>query len=127
MAKRNPEIAPNRPLCTRCQLPMVTISASLAAGGLEERTFECLKCGHVFTLRTPDNLQPRNFGDSIEIGYFKVGDRFRMSTLGAQRCPRLSNKVGTVTSIIENSQTVCVRFDGNKMPTSLHRNYIEPL
>jgi hypothetical protein len=63
--------------------------------------------------------------DSIEIDYFKVGDRFRMSTLGAQRCPRLSKKVGTITSMIENSQTVCVRFDGNKRPTTLHRDYIE--
>jgi hypothetical protein len=57
--------------------------------------------------------------------YFKVRDRFRMSILGARRCQRQSAKVGIVTSIIENSYTVCVRFDGNKTPTTLHRDYIE--
>jgi hypothetical protein len=56
---------------------------------------------------------------------FKVGDRFKMSALGAKR-PRLASKVGTVTAKIQNSRTVSVRFDGNKRSTSIHQDYIEP-
>jgi hypothetical protein len=56
-----------------------------------------------------------------------VGERFKLSALGSQRCPRNSNKGGIITSTIENSRSVCVRFDGNKTSTTLHRDYIEPI
>jgi hypothetical protein len=94
---------------------MVTVAASPGAGGLEKRTFECLKCHHVATPRTAYKIQRRRIDDMNSLGIdFKVGDRFKLSALGSQRCPRLSNKGGIITSMIENSRTVCVRFDGNK-------------
>ena len=55
-----------------------------------------------------------------------VGNRFKLSALGAERCPRLAKQVGIVTAIIPNSRTICVRFDGNKNPTSIYKDYIEP-
>jgi len=61
-------------------------------------------------------------GDTAEI---RVGHRFRMSELGMARCPRIAHKVGTVVGLIEYSKTVIVRFDGNKLKTSINRDYIE--
>jgi hypothetical protein len=58
---------------------------------------------------------------------FKVGDRFKLTALGSQRCPRLTHKVGIITSMNENSSIIGVRFDGNKTSTRLHRDYIEPI
>jgi hypothetical protein len=54
-----------------------------------------------------------------------IGSRVRMSALGAERCPRLAEKIGTVVggSIYNNS--VSIRFDGKKSAVTLHRNYIE--
>lgn len=56
----------------------------------------------------------------------QVGDRFRLSTLGAERCPGLAGKVGRVINRRPDSSIVIVRFDGNRNSTSLHREYIEP-
>ena len=50
-----------------------------------------------------------------------------MSELGIARCPRLASKVGTVVNVIEYSKIVVVRFDGNKLKTSINRDYIEPV
>ena len=58
---------------------------------------------------------------------FEVGKRVKLSALGSQRCPRIARKVGTVTGLIPNSQTIAVRFDGNKRSTSIHRDYVELL
>jgi len=52
----------------------------------------------------------------------EVDDRFRLNALGSQRCPRLARKVGIITTIIQNSRTIGVRFDGNKRSTSIHRD-----
>lgn len=54
-----------------------------------------------------------------------IGDRFRMSTLGAARCNRLALKTGTVIGRSIYSSSVHVMFDGNKSPCTLHRDYIE--
>jgi hypothetical protein len=56
-----------------------------------------------------------------------IGSRVRMSALGAERCPRLAENVGTVVggSIYKNS--VSIRFDGKKSSVTLHRDYIEGL
>jgi hypothetical protein len=54
-----------------------------------------------------------------------IGDRIRLSRLGLERCPRLASGIGTVTGLKLNSSTIIVRFDGNKRPTSIHRDYIE--
>jgi hypothetical protein len=54
-----------------------------------------------------------------------IGDRFRMSPLGAARCRRLADKTGTVIGGSIYSSSVSVLFDGNKSPSRLHRDYIE--
>ncbi len=54
-----------------------------------------------------------------------IGDHFRMSRLGAARCRRLAEKTGTVVGGSIYSSSVSVLFDGNKSPTTLHRDYIE--
>jgi hypothetical protein len=56
-----------------------------------------------------------------------VGTRIKMSELGAVRCPRLAEKVGTVVGGSSRyNSSITVLFDGNKTPTSLHRDYISP-
>ena len=57
---------------------------------------------------------------------YVAGQRFRLSDLGAQRCPKFVVKVGTIVSVRKNSSSFTVKFDGNKQPTTLHRDYIEP-
>jgi hypothetical protein len=64
---------------------------------------------------------------SGDTGEMRAGHRFRMSELGIARCPRLASKVGTVVNVIEYSKIVVVRFDGNKLKTSINRDYIEPV
>lgn len=55
----------------------------------------------------------------------EIGARFRMSTLGAVRCRRLAEKTGTVIGGSIYRSSVSVLFDGNKSPSTLHRDYIE--
>jgi hypothetical protein len=57
---------------------------------------------------------------------FIEGQRFRLSELGAQRCPKFAVKVGTIVKVRTNSKSLTVKFDGNKQPTTLHRDCIEP-
>jgi hypothetical protein len=46
--KPDPELLPiQRPRCPKCEIRMVTIWASQTADGIEQRTFECLKCHHL--------------------------------------------------------------------------------
>jgi hypothetical protein len=52
------------------------------------------------------------------------GARFRMSTLGAARNPRLAEKEGTIVGGSRLNSSVRVLFDGRKSPMSLHRDYI---
>ena|ERR1700694_5624233 len=58
---------------------------------------------------------------------FSIGDRVQISALGASRCPRLSNKTGTIVgrSIYVNS--VGVLFDGNKSSSTVHCDYLEAI
>jgi len=52
MLKPDPELLPiQRPRCPKCQMRMISIAAAAAAGGFENRTFECMKCGHAETRR----------------------------------------------------------------------------
>lgn len=45
--KPDPELLPIlRPRCPKCQMRMISTSVAAAAKGFENRTFECLKCGH---------------------------------------------------------------------------------
>ena len=56
---------------------------------------------------------------------FSLGDRVRLSSLGAARCPRLAGKIGTVVgrSIYVNS--VAVLLDGTKSRKTVHNAYLE--
>lgn len=58
---------------------------------------------------------------------FIEGQRFRLSELGAKRCPKFIVQVGAIVRIPKNSASITVRFDGNKQTTTLHRDYIEPI
>lgn len=54
-----------------------------------------------------------------------AGRRFRLSKLGAQRCPRHPVKVGEIINVLKG-RSIRVRFDGKKRIVTLHRDYIEP-
>jgi hypothetical protein len=56
-----------------------------------------------------------------------IGHRFKLSALGAERCPRLAAKIGTVVGRLPNSAIVKDCFDGNRTATSIHRDCIEPI
>ena len=53
-----------------------------------------------------------------------VGSRFKISKLGAVRCPNLAGKIGTVVGLSHRTTGITVLFDGDKRPTCLHRGYI---
>jgi hypothetical protein len=55
------------------------------------------------------------------------GSRFKMSVLGAARCPRLSRKEGIIVGGGRHNSSIRVLFDGSKSPISLHRDYIEQI
>lgn len=51
--------------------------------------------------------------------------RFKMSALGAARCPRLAERQGVIIGAGRYLSSVRVIFDGFKSPMSLHRDYVE--
>ena len=53
-----------------------------------------------------------------------VGTRFKMSALGADRCPELADQAGIVVDVSPRTTGVTVLFDGAKRPTVLHRDFI---
>jgi hypothetical protein len=59
-----------------------------------------------------------------EIDGIAVGTRFKISKLGAVRCPDLAGKTGTVVELSRHNTGVTVLFDGDRRPTCLHRDYI---
>jgi hypothetical protein len=56
-----------------------------------------------------------------------IGARVKMSPLGAKRCPRLADREGVVVGGGQYQSAIRIIFDGFKSPTSLHRDYIEPV
>ena len=56
-----------------------------------------------------------------------IGDRVRISVLGASRCPRLASKSGTIVGGSVYTSSVSVRFDGNKSASTFHRDYVEAI
>jgi hypothetical protein len=55
---------------------------------------------------------------------FKIGDRVRLTSLGASRSPKIRIRTGVVAAFGKGA-SIGVLFDGNKRPTMLHRFYIE--
>jgi hypothetical protein len=56
---------------------------------------------------------------------FTIGDRVRMTALGASRCMRLADRMGTIVGRSIYTNSFSVRFDGNKSSSTLHRDYLE--
>lgn len=52
-----------RPHCPRCQAPMMLESISPAPRGYDLRTFECVRCDHIFTRLVP--CDPMKTGDAL--------------------------------------------------------------
>ena len=59
---------------------------------------------------------------------FSNGDRVQINALGATRCPRLANKTGTIVGR-SSAYVNCARviLDGNKLPTSVHCDYLDEM
>ena len=53
-----------------------------------------------------------------------VGTRFKISKLGAVRCPNLADKIGIVVGLSRRNTGITVLFDGDRRPTCLHMGYI---
>ena len=53
-----------------------------------------------------------------------VGTRFKISELGAVRCPNLADKIGIVVGLSGHNTGITVLFDGDRRLTCLHRGYI---
>ncbi|MHC2281369.1 hypothetical protein ACVME8_008012 [Bradyrhizobium diazoefficiens] len=56
-----------------------------------------------------------------------VGMRFRMSKLGAVRCPELADRSGIVIDVSRRTTGLTVLFDGARRPTCLHRDFMSPI
>jgi ribosomal protein L21E len=54
-----------------------------------------------------------------------IGDRVQISTLGATRCPRLAGRTGVIVGRSIYTNSVSVRFDGNKSSSTFHRDYLQ--
>ena len=63
----------------------------------------------------------------LETDTIAVGRRFKMSNLGAVRCPTRADKFGIILAIGRRNTGVTVLFDGDGRPTVLHRDYISPI
>ncbi|TYL69946.1 hypothetical protein [Bradyrhizobium cytisi] len=59
-----------------------------------------------------------------EIDRIAVGTRFKISELGAVRCPNLANKIGIVVGLSRQNTGITVLLDGDARPTCLYRGYI---
>ena len=75
----------------------------------------------VFVAAEEDNVS--NITDS-QTSRIAIGTRFKMSALGAVRCPRLAEKI---VGMSRYNTGVTVLFDGNKTATCLHKDYISPV
>jgi hypothetical protein len=51
------------------------------------------------------------------------GDRFRLSPLGVERCPKLC-RTDTVVGYAKTKSVYRVRIDGTRNDRSIHRSYI---
>jgi len=58
-------------------------------------------------------------------GDVAIGDRVRMSALGAARFAKLAKKSGIVIGRGVYSRSVRIRFDGNKSESTFHLDFLE--
>ena len=63
----------------------------------------------------------------LETDRIAVGVRFKLSALGAVRCPSLAGKFGMVVDMGRRNTGITVLFDGDIRPTCLHRDYISSI
>jgi hypothetical protein len=63
---------------------------------------------------------------NLQTNKITVGLRFKMSKLGAAQCPDLADKSGIVVGVSHRTTGITVLFDGERIPTYLHRDYISP-
>jgi hypothetical protein len=57
----------------------------------------------------------------------KPGDRFRLTILGIERCPKLAAYTGTVIGINRTRSGFYVLLDGTKSRRIIHQTYIMPI
>lgn len=60
---------------------------------------------------------------------FILGDRVQLSALGKKRSPRMRVQTGKVVGLPKcksGGGTIDVLLDGNRLPTRIHRSYLEP-
>lgn len=62
----------------------------------------------------------------LEKDRIAVGNRFKISKLGAIRCPELAGTAGIVVDVSHRTTGVTVLLDGAQRPTVLHKDYINP-
>lgn len=58
---------------------------------------------------------------------FTIGDRIRLTAIGASRCPGLAEKAGTIVGRSIYANSAQVRFDGKLTASTLHHSYLEPI
>jgi hypothetical protein len=58
---------------------------------------------------------------------FSIGDRVQISALGALRCPRIADRTGTIVGRSIYVNCARVLLDGNKSPTTIHRDYLKAI
>jgi hypothetical protein len=58
---------------------------------------------------------------------FSIGDRVRISAVGATRSPRLADRKGTIVGRGIYTNSFVVLFDGNKSTSTFHGDYLEPI
>jgi hypothetical protein len=58
---------------------------------------------------------------------FSIGDRVQISALGALRCPRIADRMGTIVGRSIYVNCARVLLDGNKSPITVHRDYLEAI
>ena len=58
---------------------------------------------------------------------YNVGVRVKLSALGKERCPRLSNKTGTLVGPGIYANSVVIVVDGNRTSSTIHATYLESI
>jgi hypothetical protein len=65
--------------------------------------------------------------EALQPNRIVVGTRFKMSQLGAARCPSLAGKTGIVVGVSRRTTAVTILFDDGDRPTCLHRDFVTPI